>query len=42
MEYINGYKAEESLYTKDGKEISVLRLEVENEEKVLEDRKSVV
>lgn len=36
MEYINGYKAEESLYTKDGKEISVLRLEVENEEKVLD------
>lgn len=37
MEYINGYKAEESLYTKDGKEISVLRLEVENEEKVLDE-----
>ena len=37
MEYINGYKAEESLYTMDGKEISVLRLEVENEEKVLDE-----
>lgn len=37
MEYINGYKTEESLYTKDGKEISVLRLEVENEEKVLDE-----
>ena len=37
MEYINGYKAEESLYTQDGKEISVLRLEVENEEKVLDE-----
>lgn len=34
MEYINGYKAEKSLYTKDGKGIAVLRLEVENKEKV--------
>ncbi len=37
MEYIDGYKAEQSLYTKDGKEISVLRLEVGNEEKVLDE-----
>ena len=37
MEYMNGYKAEKSLYTKDGKEISVLRLEIENEEKVLDE-----
>lgn len=37
MEYINGYKVEESLHTKDGKEISVLRLEVDNEETVLDE-----
>lgn len=37
MEYINGYKVEKSLYTKDGKEISVLRLEVENEESILDE-----
>ncbi len=35
IEYINGYKTEASLYTKDGKEISILRLEVENAEDVL-------
>lgn len=37
MEYINGYKVEDKLYTKDGKEISVLRLEVENEVVVLDE-----
>ena len=31
MEYINGYKAEESLYTKDGKEISVAKKEIYDE-----------
>lgn len=37
MEYIKGYRTEQKLCTKDGKEISVLRLEVEDEETVLDE-----
>ncbi len=37
MKYINGYKVEESLYTKDGKQISIMKLEVENEQNVLDE-----
>lgn len=35
MEYINGYKVKKTLCTKDGKDISVLYLEVTNEEAAL-------